>query len=86
MNVTQLTFADGKATTGSSKPSAPSQDFINRLQSRLESLNEQIIKLSALAAKANDEELQEKYWSAAQEVSREARELRKYLESIQQNS
>lgn len=86
MNATLLTFADGKATTGGLKPSAPSQDFINRLQSRLESLNEQIIKLSALAAKANDEELQEKYWSAAQEVSRQARELRKYLDSIQQNS
>lgn len=60
----------------------PSEDFIERLECRLALLNEQIIKLSALAAKATDEEVQEKYWIAAQEASRQAREVREYLTKL----
>ncbi|HXF12372.1 MAG TPA: hypothetical protein VN517_04420 [Terriglobales bacterium] len=78
MNATVLAFADEKAAVHG----APSQDFIQRLECRLALLNEQIIKLSALAAKATDEEVQEKYWSAAREVSRQAREVREYLTKL----
>lgn len=82
MNATVLTFADEKAAIDTVKTSAPSQEFIERLECRLALLNEQIIKLSALAAKATDEEVQEKYWIAAQEASRQAREVREYLTKL----
>jgi predicted nucleic acid-binding Zn-ribbon protein len=85
MNATLLSFANSQNTHPDSRP-APSPEFISRLEARLAFLNEQIIKLSALAAKAGDEEEQEKYWSAAQDASREARELWKYLKSVQQQS
>lgn len=87
MNAALLTFNNDEA--GSFRPdsaSPPSQDFIERLESRLSFLNQEIIKFSALAAKASDSQLQEKYWNAAREMGAEARKVREYLKRVQQGS
>jgi hypothetical protein len=87
MNTAFPMLADDKSNNlREDVPSAPSQDFIDRLESRLAFLNQQIIKFSALAAKTSDEKLQEQYWRAARDVGREAREVREYLKSVQQRS
>jgi len=56
--------------------------FSEALTSRLQVLEEEILRLTRLAAQLSDGDEQDKYFRLAQDVQREARQLRKELRKL----
>jgi len=52
------------------------------LEARLKVLEDEIWRLSKLAAESSDQLEQDKYWNLACDIQREARALRAYAQSI----
>ena len=50
--------------------------LVDALPARLKVLEDEIVRLPKLAAEAVDQSLQDNYWRLAQDVQREARQLR----------
>lgn len=55
---------------------------VEALQARLKVLEDEILRLTKLAAQSQNQAEQDKYWRLAQDVQREARALRAEIEKL----
>ena len=56
--------------------------FVEALRARLKVLDDEILRLTMLAPKAPDKRQLDDYWDLAQDLQREARELRSEIKKI----
>jgi hypothetical protein len=59
---------------------------IEALEERLKVLEDEILRVTKLAAEAAEQIQQDSYWGLAQDLQREARELRREIEGISQSA
>jgi hypothetical protein len=52
---------------------------VEALQARLRVLEEEILRLTKLAAESSEQSIQDNYWRLAQDLQRDARELRQQI-------